>query len=69
MSIEIREVLEFMSKYITRKQLMSHFDLSNTESYNLIQSLLKRRLIEEIQMREANKTNRVWYYKTIRKIE
>jgi len=59
------EVLTFMIKYKTRKQLEEKFGLSNTQSYHLIRWLIKSRHIEEICMRETGRTNRVWYYKTI----
>lgn len=56
------EVLEFLNTYRTRKEVEEKFDLSNTESYNLLKWLRKAKLIKKMNIRVSGKTNRTWYY-------
>lgn len=60
-----QDILDFMHKFKTRKDLEAKFGWSNTQSYHQIRWLLKAGLIEEVCRRESGKTNRVWYYKAL----
>lgn len=65
--VDADQVLRFLKEWRTRKEIEQKFGLSNTSSYNLIRWLLKSKLVESWQIREAGRTNRVWYYRTIKK--
>ena len=74
MTADVNKVLIFLTEYKTRKELEERFKLSNTESYHLLKWLVKAKFAEEVNLpvssgerteRNLNKTNRVWYYRTI----
>jgi hypothetical protein len=62
---EPKEVLEFLKDYHTREEIEKKFIISESQSYHLIKWLENARMIKPMQMRVANKTNRVWYYRAI----
>jgi len=58
------EVLKYLVKERTRKELEEKFSLSNTQSYHLINWLKKAKLVIEERRRVANQTNWQWFYKS-----
>jgi len=62
--VEVEEVLEFLNTWKTKRQLSEKFNLSNTESFNLIRWLVKGRKVESWQLKKTGVRNRMWYYRT-----
>jgi hypothetical protein len=60
----LNEVLSFLKTWKERKEVEKQFNLSNTQSYHLINWMKKARLVDELCEKAKNRGGLVWTYKT-----
>lgn len=64
----VKKVLEFLQTWRTRKQIEEEFNLSNTESFNLLRWLKKANEIEEKRLKIENHQNKAVFYKSKKRV-
>ena len=67
--VEVNELLDYLECWKTSREIRSHFNLSNSQFFNLIKWCIKADLVEKCSSVgiEPNKTNRSFLYKAIKK--
>lgn len=66
-TISTDQILEFLSEWKTRREFEAEFSFSNTESYNMINWLLKAKYIVRVKGTYGltKSTNKLFLYKRV----
>ena len=65
----INEVLSFLKTWKERKEVEKQFNLSNTQSYNLLKWMRNARLIDEVSASAGGRGGIIWQYKAKRGVK